>query len=162
MSKTRQAAVGAAISIALLLCGPAAAQTFGKTAGGVPYVSGGVTVAELEKLAAQREKYSFWLTTAALRSGAHLSDVNVKITEAESRKVVLDTMMIGPWLLIDLPLGAYTVEATFQDQTQKHMTRIHPGDNHQMIMYFKIPAEVSPDWRSPFEASPYSGKGAKR
>lgn len=134
----------------------ASAETRGKTVDGMPYVTGGVTVAELIKLQGERDKYSLWITTAAVRSGAHLSDVKLRITDAKKR-VVLDTMMIGPWLMVDLPLGRYSVEAKFKDQTFDRVTQIHKDDHHQVLIYFDVPAEVSPDWVSPFRTSPYSG-----
>ncbi|HEU0200109.1 MAG TPA: hypothetical protein VFR86_06700 [Burkholderiaceae bacterium] len=71
---------------------------------------------------------------------------------------MLETIMIGPWLMVDLPLGIYSVEAAFEGQMQRGTTQIHPGDHHQMIMYFDTPADVSPDWVKPFEVSPYLGK----
>ena len=144
-------------SVGLVHPGLVAAQTRGKTVAGSTYVTGGVTVAELRKLDGEKDNYSLWITTAAKESGAYLSDVKLKITGAK-KQVVLDTTMIGPWLMVDLPAGKYTVEAGFKDQTQKRTTHIRAGEHEQMIMYFESPAEVSPDWVSPFKDSPYSGK----
>lgn len=135
----------------------ASAETRGKTLAGTEYVTGGVTVAELLDLQGERDKYSLWVTTAAVRSGAHLSDVTLRIVDAR-KQVVLDTLMIGPWLMVDLPLGRYTVEAKFKDQTFQRVTQIHRDDRHQVMIYFDVPAEVSPDWVSPFKTSPYSGR----
>jgi hypothetical protein len=163
MNKQRRAAIGAALSIAALAFAPVHAQTrespnIGKTPEGIAWVTGGVTAEGLTRLAQIRDKYSLWITTAAMRSGAHLSDVDVKITNTKTKKVVLEKTMLGPWLFVDLPLGTYLVEATFKDETQKRTTTIHPKDRHQVIMYFDVPAEVSPEWKSPFESSPYSGR----
>ena len=148
----------AAIGLSLaLLGGGANAQTLSKTAGGLNYATGGVSIEQLRRLEETKEDFSLWVTTAAKRSGAHLSDVNLRIIDAKTN-VVLDTTMIGPWLFINLPLGTFTVEATFKGTTQSRTTGIHPGDHHQIIFYFESPAEVSPDWTSPFKDSPYSNK----
>lgn len=149
---SRLAPAVAAVTLAL----NAGAEVRGMAAGGHPYVTGGITVAELLSLQQERDTYSLWLTTAAMRSGAHLSDVSVRILD-ERHRPLLDTTMVGPWLMVNLPLGRYTVETRFQDQVQTHVTQIHKGDHHQMVVYFDVPAEVSPDWVSPFGHSPYSG-----
>ena len=59
----------------------------GTSATGVAYASGGASDEELEALRAERLKYSFWLTTAARRSGAYLARVRVRINEAEAASV---------------------------------------------------------------------------
>jgi hypothetical protein len=135
--------------------GNASALTRGETAEGLGYATGGVTVSELKTLAAEKDHYDLWVTTAAKGSGAFLSDVQLKITDKQ-RHVVLDTTMIGPWLFVDLAPGTYTIEAKFKDQSLKRTTWVGRGDHHQAILYFDSPARVSPDWVSPFARSPYA------
>ena len=135
----------------------ASAAQSGLTQQGRPFVSGGVSIEELLALHGKRDGYSLWVVTAAHRSGAHLSDVQVRITDT-SRNTVFDEKLAGPWLFLDLPLGRYEVEARFNGQTQKRVTTIHPGDLHQALFYFDVPAEVSPEWQSPFPRGPYTGK----
>ena len=86
-----------------------------------------------------------------------ISDVVVRILDS-NKSVVYDSRLAGPWLFLDLPLGRYDVEATFNGETQKRVTTIHPGDLHQALFYFDVPAEVSPEWQSPFPRGPYTGK----
>ena len=133
----------------------AGATTRGKTQNGLDYATGGVTVAELRSLAADRDKYGLWVTTAAKGSGAFLSDVRLRITDA-TKAVVLDTTMTGPWLFVDLAPGRYTIEATMDGQEQTRKTQVEPGAHHQAILYFESPAQVSPDWVNPFKHSPYA------
>jgi hypothetical protein len=57
-------------------------------------------------------------------------------------------------LFVELPLGRYELEVTFNGQTQKKVTTIHAGDHHQALFYFDADADVSPDWECPFK-----GKG---
>lgn len=139
----------------LLISGSAGAVVRGTTTEGLNFANGGVTVDELHDLADERQQYDLWVTTAAKGSGAFLSDVQVKITDAK-KNVVLETLMEGPWLLVDLAPGKYTIEATFDGKSQKHTTSIAQGGHHQAILYFDTPAEVSPDWKSPFAQSPYA------
>jgi hypothetical protein len=146
---------------ALLACacvawsGLAAAQTIDKTAGGIVYATGGVTVEELRTLESEKGKYNLWVTTAAKGSGAHLSDAAIKITDTKSKDVIVETTIVGPWFFINLPPGAYQVETTFQGQTQQRTARVGAKGQRQMILYFDSQAEVSPDWESPFKESPY-------
>lgn len=135
--------------------GLGAAQVHDKSVGGFVYATGAVTVEELRALENEKGKYNLWVTTAAKGSGAHLSDAAIKITDAKKKDIVLDTTIVGPWLFINLPPGTYEVETTFQGETQKRTARLGRKDLRQVILYFSTPAEVSPDWVSPFKESPY-------
>ncbi|WP_374562243.1 hypothetical protein [Ideonella sp.] len=141
----------------LCLAGSAQAVQEGKTAQGHAYVSGGVSESEQVYLHARRDAFSLWVVTAAKKTGAFLVDVRVTITDAQQR-VVFDAPLDGPWLLIDLPLGRYDIEARLGGATQRNTTTIHPGDHHQAFFYFPVDAEVSPERGQPLPGSPYDGK----
>ncbi|HEX5685050.1 MAG TPA: hypothetical protein VFY73_13590 [Ideonella sp.] len=155
----RRIAMGAIQCFVGTLCLVAGAQAVqeGKTAQGYAYVSGGVSQAEQAYLHARRESFSLWAVTAAKKTGAYLVDVRVKITDAQLR-VVFDAPLDGPWLLIDLPLGRYDIQASLGGETQRTVTTIHPGDHHQAFFYFPADAEVSPERDQPTPGSPYGGK----
>ncbi|MGE5338251.1 MAG: carboxypeptidase regulatory-like domain-containing protein [Gemmatimonadota bacterium] len=121
----------------------ALAMESGQTARGGAFVSGGIGAGEIAALDAQRGKYSLWLITAAKTSGAYLADVRIRITD-EKKATVLQTTMAGPWLLVDLPVGRYEVEASYRGQTFDRPTTIHAGDHHQMVFYFDVAADVLP------------------
>jgi hypothetical protein len=129
----------------------------GKTAQGLAFTSGGVSIEELSAMHAKRESYNLWVVTAALGSGAHLADVRLVIRDDKSR-VVFDRRLQGPWLFIDLPLGRYELEASAGKESQKRITTIHQGDLHQTFFYFATGDELSPEYRSPFPGSPYAAK----
>lgn len=126
-----------AVLLATALLGPARAEQRGKTMQGRAYVTGGVAEQEQLKLQAERPAYSLWVITAAVRSGAYLADARLRIHDAK-RQLVFDGKLDGPWLFIDLALGQYEVEASWQDQTVRSKTTIHAGDRHQMVAYFKL------------------------
>jgi len=142
------------VVLGLTLTSVAFAVTRATSAQGRPLVSGGVSFEELQALHVRRDDYSLWLVTAAKRSGAYLADVRVKIVDSE-RRAVFDGLLDGPWLFIDLTLGRYSIEASFNGETQRTVTNIHPGDHHQAFFYFDVPDEVSPEWQSPFERNPF-------
>ena len=132
---------------------------------GVAYASGGVSHSELQDLHAKRQDYSFWLTTAALKSGAHLADVAVRVTPVRGGAPVLEHTMAGPWLFAALAPGRYQVEASFRPdpghamQVRRGVTTIHPGDHHQMVLYFDTGDEVGTE--PAIAGNPYNG-GSKR
>lgn len=133
------------VLVALAFAGGANATQSSMTPSGRSYVSGGVSDEERESLQAQQARYSLWIVTALRKTGEYLSAVHLKIIDA-NRKVVFDAALDGPWLLIDLPLGKYSIEAQLDGQSQQRQTTIHSGDHHQAIFYFGDTkgSEVSP------------------
>lgn len=123
---------------------------------GIAYASGGVGHSELQELHAERAHYSFWLTTAALRSGAYLADVDVRITPLRGEAPLLELRLGGPWLFAALPPGRYGVEAAYRAapeqplQVRRGSTTIQGGDRRQMVLYFDTGDEVGPENRNPF------------
>jgi len=151
------------LAAALLAAVPALALQRGTSPTSVEFASGGVGEDEQKLLHAQRRDYSFWLTTAVRKSGAHLAGVMVRIREADSGLLVLEHRMDGPWLFAKLPVGRYEIEATRQDlalgriEVQRGTTTIHPNDRHQMLLYFETGeaiGEREPGARPP---NPYEG-----
>jgi hypothetical protein len=116
---------------------------------GVECISGGVGETERDTLQKQPEQYSFWLITAAKKTGAYLSGAWVTVRDSKDQSLFVSCNMDGPWLYLALPVGRYEVETVYRDkpggveQRVKKMTNIHTGDHHQMLVYFDVPdAEV--------------------
>ena len=130
---------GVAIALAALLVGPVIAAE-GKTIQGEPFVSGGVGSTERESLQRERTKYALFVQTAA-KGGAFLADVEVSISDMAG-KPVLTTKLDGPWLLVNLKLGEYKVTASYGGKAQEKRTKIHVGDNHEMVFYFDEKVET--------------------
>lgn len=144
MKTLRNPLLAAALAAAL----SAGATVRGTTPGGIAWATGGVGETEKTELRAQRVNYSFWLTTASLRSGAHLDSARVRIRELASKELVLELVMDGPWLFAALPVGRYEVEAIVQMDNgrlliERGTSTIHPGDRHEMVLYFATGDSVS-------------------
>lgn len=143
-----------ALSLGLLACiagqGAQAIQ-MGSTPEGVEYVSGGVGESESQELHDEQGRFSLWLLTAAKRSGAYLSGVEIRITDVRSRNVVLEHVMDGPRLLVALPPGRYEIRAVYRDNAavpeqaiKKAVTLVKGKQHRQMFLYFdSVDAEVS-------------------
>lgn len=144
---------------------PAALATErGVAPSGVAWASGGVSHSELQDLHAHRQNYTFWLTTAALKSGAHLADVQVRIQRIGSQAdaPMLSCTMAGPWLFANLPPGRYVVEARYQAdgqaaQVRRGITTLHSDDRRQMVLYFDTGDEVGTENTPAFDGNPYNG-----
>jgi hypothetical protein len=93
-----------------------------KTAGGVPYVSGGVGTDSIDRLSSLAGDFNLKLVFA-MKSGDYVSDVKVAIADAAG-KTLLDTTSDGPWLLTRLPAGRYQIVATFAGNSVKRQVAV--------------------------------------
>ncbi len=82
-----------------------------QSAGGVPYVSGGVGAESIDRLNLLAGDFNLKLVFA-MKAGDYLSDVRVAIADAKGR-TLLDATSEGPWFLAKLPSGNYRIVATF-------------------------------------------------
>jgi hypothetical protein len=129
--------------IATLAAFPAASMTDGRTTQDRPFVSGGITPDEVADLRTKQPFYNLSVLTAA-RSGAYLASVKVRIVDAQSTPV-LETVMDGPYLFVDLVPGKYQLELVNEGETQKRTLTIQEARPQRLVVYFKSDAEVSPD-----------------
>lgn len=129
--------------LALLLAGPAASISDGKTAQGESYVTGGIGASELDDLEKRRHGFSLRVLTAAKGSGAYLADAVIRIIDGAG-KTVLDTTADGPWLYVKLNPGDYKVTATYKTQVRQQATKIRANDRHEIFFYFDEAIERLP------------------
>lgn len=149
MKTLRVALPAAALALAL----SAGATVRGTTPEGIAWATGGVGEAEKTELRARRADYSLWLTTAALRSGAHLDGARVRVRDLADGRLVLELVLDGPWLFAALPVGRYEIEAIVQMDNgrlliERGTTTIHAGDRHEMVLYFATGDAISDDKRT--------------
>lgn len=71
--------------------------------------SGGITVDEREAAPTEGTKLEFFVS-----SGSYLSKITVSIKDSGGREVV-NTVTDGPWLILNLQPGTYTVMASRQN-----------------------------------------------
>lgn len=116
-----------------------AALVEGKTSDGHRYVAGGVGTEEVEALRQEAPAFSLQMISAA-RTGAYLAGTQVRIT-APGNNVILDTTIDGPWLLVDLPGGRYTVRATHSGNTVERQLNIDPARPHRLVLHFDAPVD---------------------
>jgi hypothetical protein len=88
----------------------------------VPFVSGGIGIAEQEVLRAREAEFNLKLVFT-LVEGNYLADVKVTIRDGMGA-VLLDHVSGGPLLLARLPQGRYSLSATYRGTTQTREMRI--------------------------------------
>jgi len=90
---------------------------------GIRYVSGGIGLSEREELSALSPQFNLRLMFAIHGAGNYLADVGVRIVDSGGA-VVLDAKSEGPYFLVQLPPGRYTVEVSGRDQIQRQTAQV--------------------------------------
>jgi hypothetical protein len=138
------AAAIAALGLALLAgTAPAGALERGVTADGWPYIAGGFGLEEREELARVSRDFRLKVATAARGSGAYVSGVRLRIADASGRGV-FDREVDGPWLLIDLPPGRYSLRASLLGATVEQQVTLGASGRRDVYLYFTAAADVPP------------------
>jgi len=139
----QQAPSGAALA--------AASVVSGTTDAGFAYLSGGITSSDRELMRSQSGRYGLWIATVAKGSGAYLTDAQLRIVDTQRQTPVLERTSDGPWFMVALPPGRYTVSATLHTdgvavpQTLTQQVTVPARGRHQAVLRFKSPAQVSPE-----------------
>lgn len=119
----------------------AAAQSVreGRTAQDRRYIAGGIGLDESEQMKASARDFLLSITVAA-KSGAYLADSHIKIQDVQGR-MVLDTQLDAPYLLVDLAPGKYNVEATLQGKKQQRTVDIAANTRAKIVFSFDVPVD---------------------
>jgi hypothetical protein len=155
-TKSRNAALAIAAVLALGAAGGAWAQassadtndisSAGNTNGGglpqvqqqgsVSYTSGGVGLDESKALLREQAHWPLSLRFTG-PTADYLSGVQVRIVDAKNAEV-LNTEAMGPYMLVKLPAGNYTVYAKYKDQEQKHAVNVAGAGRAKSAFHWSI------------------------
>jgi hypothetical protein len=135
--------LGASILLGALMAAWTSSAAFamsqGTTAQDERFLSGGIALGERAALESRRNDFNLRVLTAAKGSGEYLANTEVKIVD-KSGRIVLNTRLDGPWLLVNLKPGEYTVDAWYAGQRVQKSTTIHPNEHLEMNLYFDVDA----------------------
>jgi len=106
-----------------------------QTQNGVTYLSGGIGLDESEAMKAAAKDYTLLVTCSVQPTGKYLADVKVNIT-GKPGSSVLETVIDGPMLLVQLAPGQYRISAENDGVTMNRTVDI--GSEH--------PARVNLSW----------------
>lgn len=112
------------------------------TQGDVSYVSGGVGADDAAAFKAAESQYALALEFSqhAQPRDVYLAGVKVTLTDAKGN-VVLDTVADGPFLLANLPAGAYTVQADSGGSVKRQTVHVRTGAHARAV--FSWPADAA-------------------
>ncbi|BCT68063.1 hypothetical protein [Nitrosospira sp. NRS527] len=106
-----------------------------QTQGEVAFLSGGIGEDESEAIKKEAISWPLMLelAQAATPRAEYIGDVPVTISN-ESGKIVLDTIAEGPFLLIKLPPGKYSLDATYQSIKLYRQLNIQKGQHEKLTL----------------------------
>ena len=102
---------------------------------GIAYVTGGIGVTEREALNAMAEDFNLKLRFA-VKGGSYTSAVHVLIQDARNT-TVLEAVSDGPWFLVALKPGSYTVVASDTNETLRQQVQVPRGRSAELIFRFQ-------------------------
>jgi hypothetical protein len=115
----------------------------------VYWVSGGVGADERDEMVMALPDANLKLLTAAEKSGAFLSAVEVVLRDAGGRPV-LETSLDGPWLLARLPPGEYALVATYGGRREIRTFTVPATGRREIFLYWSVPGiETLPSGAAP-------------
>jgi hypothetical protein len=112
--------------------------------GGVSYISGGVSEDEAQAMRAAAADYPLTLELAAPSGGPkdeYIAGAKVDILDRQGNPV-LNTMTDGPFLLVRLPAGTYTVGVSWNGAVKSKTVEIDAAKRQYVMLEF--PRERGP------------------
>jgi hypothetical protein len=131
------------VAAALMGCALAAAATEGELpavqqSGEIRFVTGGVGDGEAAALRRERAQYGLTVEVYASEGGRQLFTADVQVTVRNPRgETLLQERTEGPYLLVDVPPGRYTVEVERMGQTQRQAVTVRGKGAARTVFVFK-------------------------
>ncbi|MES2502171.1 MAG: carboxypeptidase-like regulatory domain-containing protein [Pseudomonadota bacterium] len=107
------------------------------TIGNVTYLTGGIGEEESSAIKEASKNYLLELVFVQKLKEveSYLSDVKVSILDAEKNSV-LEVVTDGPFLLVNLPSGAYVVNAEFKGISKKQKVNIVTNQHKKLVFWW--------------------------
>ena len=106
------------------------------THNGIAYITGGVTIDERAEMMAKRKDFTLLIKVAA-KSSKYVGGTDVKITD-QGGSNVFECTTDGPWLLVDLPVGRYSIGVTGVGIAQSQKILISKKTTRELTMAWDI------------------------
>jgi hypothetical protein len=104
--------------------------------GSVSYTSGGVGLDESKALLREQSRWPLSLRFTG-PTADYLSGVHVRIVDGKNGEV-LGTEAMGPYMLVKLPPGQYTVYAKYKDQEQHRAVSVSGPGRAKVAFHWSI------------------------
>ena len=126
--------VGLALVLATMTSARALASETGPMQNGeVDYLNGGIGTEQADRMRAMSADYPVQMTFAERNQGVDefVADVHLRVSDTAGR-TMLDLPAQGPIFLLQLPPGAYTVEAEHQGEVKTRRFEIAAGRHDRL------------------------------
>ena len=105
---------------------------------GISYITGGVGEGETVAILAEAKQWPLLLELSQIESGRGVWIFGAKIKMIDAKKkVIFDAQADGPYMLINLEAGEYSIEASYQGVEQKRAISIKTGSPQKISLFWK-------------------------
>lgn len=126
-------------TLSLLIGGTAHAQIPAtQHANGISYITGGVGEEESLAIVAEAKQWPLFLELSQLENGrgVWIFGANIKILNSK-QQVVFVAQAEGPYMLINLDAGDYSIEASYQGVVQKRAISVKANTPQKVSIFWK-------------------------
>lgn len=105
---------------------------------GISFITGGVGEGETASILAEAKQWPLLLEMSQIENGrgVWIFGATIKITGAK-KQILFDAKADGPYMLINLVPGDYTIEAAYQGVVQKRVLSIKPDAPQKISLFWK-------------------------
>jgi hypothetical protein len=105
---------------------------------GISYISGGVGEEETVAILAEAKQWPVLLELSQIENGrgVWIFGANIKIVNAK-KQVVFNASADGPYMLINLEPGDYSIEASYQGVEQKRALSVKANASQKISLFWK-------------------------
>jgi hypothetical protein len=105
---------------------------------GISYISGGVGEEESQAILAEAKQWPLLLELSQLENGRGIWIFGAKIKILNiNNQLAFDAQADGPYILINLPVGQYQIEATYQGVIQRKAVNIQASAPQKLAIFWK-------------------------
>lgn len=105
---------------------------------GISYITGGVGEEESSAIVAESKQWPLFLELSQLENGrgVWIFGANISITNAK-QQVVFSAQADGPYMLINLDAGDYSIDASYQGVVQKRSISVKANAPQKVSIFWK-------------------------
>jgi hypothetical protein len=105
---------------------------------GISYISGGVGEEESQAILSEAKQWPLLLELSQLENGrgVWIFGAQIKILNSKNQ-VVFDAQADGPYILINVPIGQYQIETSYQGVVQKKSLSVQGSTPQKLAIFWK-------------------------
>jgi len=106
---------------------------------GISYITGGVGEGETVAILAEAKQWPLLLEMSQIENGrgVWIFGATIKIMSAAKKQIVFEAKADGPYMLVNLAPGDYTIEATYEGVMQKRVLSIKADSSQKIALFWK-------------------------